>query len=317
MGDGSDMIDLQTEFASDIPRELAYRAHTGSSFVPDQRAEQVRAEYAATLARIYADLEKYATTDGLRVTLGVEFARFRDGYRKCYLAYLSSRSRIMSTMIAGPSNFPVRRMEKRNRVADKRREELTGYLERAQTAMNKAMRPELRPVMSGDADAIERLAAKITAAEKFQAAMKDSNLAIRKNAKAGPDAQVAALIAIGRSEGNARELLKPDFCGRIGFPNYELTNNNANIRRMKERLAVISANRQQEDSAIDGENARLEDCPADNRVRLFFPGKPGESVRSDLKRSGFRWSPTIGAWQAYRHPHTIAKAHEVAGILHR
>lgn len=83
---------------------------------------------------------------------------------------------------------------------------------------------------------------------------------------------------------------------------------------MKERLVSVTRNQAKEETVIEGENARLEDCPADNRVRLFFSGKPDESIRADLKHSGFRWSPTIGAWQAYRNYGTIAKAKLVAGL---
>src|SRR5690606_2533608 len=81
--------------ANDIPRELAYAAHAGSSFSPDRRADQERASYAATLADDYAALARYATTDEKRAALDEEFARYRASYRKRYTAYLASNSRCM------------------------------------------------------------------------------------------------------------------------------------------------------------------------------------------------------------------------------
>jgi hypothetical protein len=168
--------------------------------------------------------------------------------------------------------------------------------------------------MSGDEDATERLREKIDKAEQLQERMKAANAAIRKHQKQGRDAQVAALVALGFAEPIAGKLLEPDFCGRIGFPAYELTNNNANIRRMKQRLEQVSANQQVETHEIEGEHARFEDSPAENRVRLYFPGKPDADVRATLKKNGFRWSPTIGAWQAYRNAHSIKTARNMAGI---
>jgi len=304
---------LAGPYASDIPYSLAYAAHAGTSFSPERRAEQVRAGYSQELEILYAELLKHADTLEKLVTLTEEFGRLRAGYRQRYTRYLSSQSRTFSTMIAGPSNFPVRQMEKRNRVVDARRTELLEFLPRAKDAILKKLHPEWRPIMSGDDNAVERLEDKIAKAEALQARMKAVNAAIRKYRKAGADAQVRAIVELGLSEGTALELLKPDYCGRIGFPSYEITNNNANIKRMKERLERVGANKAAEAVEIQGEHARFEDCPADNRVRLFFQGKPAEEVRSKLKHSGFRWSPTIGAWQAYRNWRTIPLAKELAG----
>ena len=305
------MVDI-SGLQDDIPLDLARRAHSGTSFVPEERAISERSGYASTLATDYANLSKYATTDDKKNTLDSEFSRYRDGYRKRYLAMLTAKSRCMSTMITGPSNFPTARNRKRSDAADKRTTELQEYRERALDAIRKVLCPELRPIMAGDDDATERLAAKIAKAEQLQARMKDANAAIRRHARAGADAQVAALVVLGFTDGVARDLLKPDFCSRIGFADYQLKNNNADIRRMKERLAKVSRDQATEPTEIVGERARLEDCPSDNRVRLFFSGKPDAEVRDRLKRAGFRWTPSLGCWQSYRNHNALAIAHREA-----
>lgn len=182
------------------------------------------------------------------------------------------------------------------------------YARRADNAANGTA------IMSDDPDADNKLTLKIAHAEQLQAQMKACNAAIRKHAKDGPDSQVAALVALGRTEAQARTLLEPDFCGRIGFADYQLTNNGANIRRMKERLERVTTAQATPETVIEGSNARFEDCPAENRVRLFYPGKPSEEIRSRLKHSGFRWSPTIGAWQAFRNWSAIEAAKKEAGL---
>jgi hypothetical protein len=36
------------------------------------------------------------------------------------------------------------------------------------------------------------------------------------------------------------------------------------------------------------------------QVQVFFPGKPQPETLTFLKKNGFRWTPTAGAWQQYR-----------------
>lgn len=294
----------------DIPEDLARRAHAGTSFVPEQRAEQERAGYASTLARDWTALAKLADTDAKRATLAVEFERYRQGYRRRVIAMLGAKSACMSTMITGSSNFPTRRMQKRGATADRRTEDLLEFRTRALAAVRRALRPEDRPVMSGDADAAERLRAKISEAETLQARMKQANATIRKHAKAGREAQIAALAALGLPA----DLLTPDFAGRVGFADFETKNNNANIRRMKERLASIERAHATAPTEREGSRARVEECPAENRVRLYFPDKPAADVRERLKHGGFRWAPSLGCWQAYLNHNAITVARAEAGL---
>lgn len=300
-------------FASDIPLYVAVAAHSGTSHVPEDRGEQERAEYASTLAQDLEALKKHAGTPEKLEALEEAFDRYRAGYKKRCLALLKSRARCMSWMITGLSNFPTRRNEKRNATADRRLTDLLDFRKKALTRIEKDLHPERRPIMTGDSDAEERLSQKIADAERLQEVMKKSNAAIRKNAKHGHEAQLAALKNLGHPEERAAKLLEPDCCGSIGFPSYALTNNNANLRRMRARLEKVRANKTAVETVEEGEAATLEDCPADNRVRLFFPGKPALEVRSKLKSHGFRWTPSKNCWQAYRNPRSIEAAKEIAG----
>ena len=304
-------------YETDIPANLAASAFQGTSFNPERRGESMRAEYAQTLAADLETLRKHATAGGTLDMLDDEFARYRAGLRRRYTAWLASESRCVSSFIAGPSNFPARRMQKRADIAHRRMGDYIQHREAALKAAIRNLRPDLRPIMAGDADAVERMAAEIAQAEAVQERMKQANAAIRRTKKAGPPAQVAALVALGFTEPRAVELLKPDFCGRIGFADYQLSNSGANIRRMKARLEQITAAKATPDKIIERNGIRIEDCPAENRVRLFFPDKPAADVRDALKGNGFRWAPSVGAWQAYRNRRAMEHAASLVGMVAR
>lgn len=304
-------------FLADIPTSAATAAYYGTSFNPERRGESTKSEYAETMASDYNELSAQAAKGGTLDLLPAEFARYRDGYRKRYLAYLHSSARCVSWFIAGPSNFPAARMNKRADIAHKRLTEFLEFRGRALAAIKRTLRPDLAPIYASDDNALERLEAKITSAERLQARMKIANAAIRRAKKDGEKAQVAALLELGFQLGTAQRLLQPDFCGRIGFPDYELTNNGANIRRMKMRVEQISQLKATPAREIEGERARIEDAPQDNRVRLYFPGKPESAVRDDLKRNGFRWTPSLGCWQAFRNYTATETAKRLAGVAPR
>jgi hypothetical protein len=298
-------------FIHDIPRDVANHASAGISFDPEKRGDMEITEYASTLASDYETLSAHAPSAEKRATLDAEFARYREGYKARTLAYLRSKGRCLSPMITGPSNFPVRRNQKRNDVCNKRLNELCEFRQRALEAIRKTLPPECRPIMAGDSDAVDRLRKKIANLEKLVAFMKAVNVAIRRNAMKGKAAQIAAILAVDAilTTEKAAALLAPDFAGRIGFAAYLFQNHGAELRRLRARLAVLERNKATPETILEGDNdVRLEDCPSDNRVRLFFPGKPGEATRARLKGSGFRWTPSLGCWQAYRNARSLAQA---------
>lgn len=159
-----------------------------------------------------------------------------------------------------------------------------------------------RAISSDDPNAPDKIRAKLEGLERLQQRMKDANAAIRKHKKAGAEAQVAALVTLGFDTSKAYSLLQPDFCGRVGFPSYATQNNNANIRRLKERLAHLEklATVETKEIVLDAvPDVQIIQNAEENRTQIFFPGKPSETIRKSLKAKGFRWSPYNGCWQRH------------------
>lgn len=88
------------------------------------------------------------------------------------------------------------------------------------------------------------------------------------------------------------------------YAGWALSNNSANIRRLKERLIVlgVKATRQTTEGSYqindtnDPQIFKVRRDVEENRIMLIFPGKPEEAIRAKLKKFGFKWSPTRGAW---------------------
>lgn len=298
-------------FLADIPLGMAVQAFQGTSFTPEKRGASYRQDYADTMAADFEQMRKNAEKGGTLDQLEAEFERYRAGYCGRYRAFLNSQSRCVSSMIAGPSNFPVRRMQKRNAVVDNRMKDLIDFRERGLKAAIRNLRPDLRPIMSGDADAIQRLTAELEQLEAKQARMKFINNAFAKFKK---DPEILDVLDLSDAE---RKMIR-EYVPRYSweprpFAPYELTNNGASIRRVKERIEQLSRAKATPDTKIEGEGVRLEDCPAENRIRLFFDGKPDADIRAKLKSNGFRWAPTLGAWQAYRNPNSMRVAQSMVG----
>jgi hypothetical protein len=149
-------------------------------------------------------------------------------------------------------------------------------------------------IFSDDPDATEKLVDKIERLKKRQGVMKRANQLIRKADREG-------LADLGFSEETITKLFSQDYAGRVGFPNYALTNNSANIRRLEKRLAAIQNTQNDETTEERFTNGVcLVDNVEANRLQIFFPDIPSEEIRRELKRNGFHWSPTVGAWQRHR-----------------
>lgn len=146
-------------------------------------------------------------------------------------------------------------------------------------------------ISSDDPDAVDKLKEKLGRLKELQERMKAANRAIRMKDTAKGDAK---LTEMGYTPGQIKKLREPDFCGRIGYPSYAITNNNGNIHRIEERIKDLErrAERQPVSESTDLYEFKVED----NRVQFIFDGKPDDDVRAILKRHAFKWSPSRMAW---------------------
>ncbi len=224
--------------------------------------------------------------------------RIAERYARKMAENLNAESRIgtmcPSILICGGGNFPVRKKEKQNAANDRNMaefRELQGYISRLE---NMLYGKEV--IRSDEEDAIEQLEDKLDKLETAQAHMKTVNAYYRKNKALDgcPDL----------TEKERREIegtwARGWYVG-IPYPAYALSNNNANIKRVRERIETLKREKNRESAEqevdLDGLNVTVKENVEEMRIQLFFDGKPEPEVRDILKGEAFKWSPRNGCWQ--------------------
>ncbi|MBA7584688.1 hypothetical protein ES708_26645 [subsurface metagenome] len=220
----------------DISQELSQSAHQGTSWSPEDRGKSARANYVEHINNFHDEL--FAKIPKVRYEqLKEELTKYKEKYLSKIKEQLGRHSSIASTFITGGSNFPSRQMNKRNDVYSRKQNELFEWIEKAQKSIKRRLGLiKSRIISSDDPTAIEKLESKIERLSNLQTRMKQANKIVRSK-KLDKDQKIEELEKIkGLSKDSISSLFVPDFMDRIGFPSYALTNNGANIRRLKERL---------------------------------------------------------------------------------
>jgi hypothetical protein len=181
----------------------------------------------------------------------------------------------------------IGRIETSMRKAIEEAEKADYYQEKAVTAgKNKAI--------SGDnPEAVELYREKLIKLEALQEEMKAVNKAFAKGDE--------ALKALGMSDEQIVKM-KSDMLSyeRKPYPTWALSNNIANIHRVKEKIEQLSKLDNEEEKNVNFNGGKLLFNTEINRVQFIFDGKPSDEIRSLLKSHGFRWAPSEKAWQRQR-----------------
>lgn len=274
-----------------INEEAARRANDMNSF-RDYKAGSATAEYRRMVdaATELAERQKQRVDPMYHEKIDRLLETYCRKLAENMNASYSIEARCPSILISGGGNFPVRKKEKQNAARDRNLEEWN-YI---QGLLDKIRSVGTGGISSDDPQAVEKLEAKLAALEKHQEMMKAANAAIRMKDPAKGDAKLAEL---GYTPEDIAKLREPDFCGRIGYPAYALQNNNANIRRIRGRIAELKKRTENTPEGWEFDGGRVVVNTTENRLQIIFDGKPDADIRTELKGEGFRWAPSQGTWQ--------------------
>jgi len=271
-------------------KETARRAFYWTSFNPEGRGDRTIAEHERLLA---ADLAQ--VPDNYK-------AKYTEKFIAHFSGWLHSHSRCASSAVTGGSGFNVRRAEKANNAENNKYEAFTAWRERI---LAKLARSERKRELAGNGGELGEAVRNLESRKASHERMKAINATIRKHHKNEADC-VAALALLKVSESDALSLLHPKYSYQgQGVPQYMLSNNLAQIKRLEDRVKQLQAKETVKEQIQSGEaetpikeinGAKIVKDFTDDRLKIEFPGKPAPEVIKALKSHGFRWSPFLKAW---------------------
>lgn len=281
------MEQINEALAREAKRANSWGDYIEGSATAQYNTECARAREAAEARKKRVPEEYWAELDALVERYCSKLASWTNKENAC-------RASCPSIMIAGAGNFPVRKKEKQNARMDALMRE---YLNVIKPLLEKIENFGANgfPIKAGDVNAIQKLEAKLAEAEEWQHSMKLRNAYYRKHKTLKGCEGVSDELA-EKLDNNVAASPEWD---KQPYPSYELTNNNASIKRIRERLETLRREKAAGGCEYDttGLDLTVEENREIMRLQIFFEGKPSEAVRDVLKAAAFKWAPSQNAWQ--------------------
>lgn len=207
-------------------------------------------------------------------------------------------ARVPSMLIAGGAGIQAGKKEKQAEASRKNNlqwQEIQGILDR--------IRSTGKGGISADREnAIEVLEEKLRGREARQEKMRTANVYYRKHQT------LEGCEALTSVEIRSRMKFMEDMLQPKPYPTYTMTNNSAEIRRLKKRIEELKRNREIGFSGWEFSGGKAVVNTEYNRLQLIFDEKPSLEQRGLLRRAGFHWATSAGAWQRQLNWNTIRAA---------
>lgn len=286
-------------------KDLAYRAFYWTSFNPKKRGEDTIKSH-----------EEQLNEDLLNIP-EEEKERYISNYKKYFSAWLSAHSRCASSAITGGSGFNVRRAEKANASEHNRMMEFSDWRERALKAIAKKIEDN-KPQSVKNSENWDRLRESIlssaatihginTGIERgYSKALFVSSIyqKVETYAKHGNVEIVSAAIEEIRK---FNETMSVVITERHKF--FKLLEMAENVKSAKE------SNAERENSEIAIPGGKVVQNWKENRLQIIFDNKPDYDTIRELKKWGFKWAPSVAAWQRFNNNNSIFALKQIIKYL--
>jgi hypothetical protein len=296
----------QTVIYKPLDRDLAYKSHAFTSFYPEKRAEQRIQDHKNMFDELVSDLG------------GFFEQKHADKLHSLWTDYLHAHSRVASTMITSPANFPVERNRKYSDWADNKFNAICEYRDNLHKWKRKA---DKRQAIEGAGGELAMAKSKLEQSQKRHEAMKSANRIIRKATKNGgiTTETTSEVESLGFSHKEASAVTFPPERLRMygtGFASFELTNSNARIKNQIARVAELERREAAKESNDASETVEIPggviiyDTPS-NRINVKHEEKPAREVIDTIKKHGFRWSRRFSTWTRQMTPNAKSSARQL------
>ena len=277
-----------------FPISLAIRSREGLSYTPERGAKIEKEEYEDYLRKIIITGEKYGLThDEIQRLIDV----FAGKYIQDYKEMASSRSKEVSPLIAGPSGFNSARQRKLAERTRKKEEEVENWVDYFfKKYLPKYLKEREIESSGGEINYLKKQLERLKHAHEV---MKEANKIIRSRLSNEEKERKLREIGAFDLRGYTINWPKPDFAGRYGFPDYELTSIREKIKRVEENIKKLEAKEEKKgevEVSYEGHGFKIVKDYGKDRVMIYFSEIPPADLRAKLKGRGFRWSPHWKAW---------------------
>ena len=283
----------------EINEQTARRANdvnSMSDYRPGSATEEYRTAVDKAAALVQARKAKISPYyhDKLDALLDRYARRLADYYN----AYYRNESACPSILVCGGSSFPVRKKQKQNA----RRDSLWQEYKEIDAILDKIRSVGTGAVDLADPHARELLQDRLQQEQNALDYCKAANAYYRKHKTLEGCPELTA-EQVEKVKASMSQDWRKD---PVPFPSYLLTNNNANIRRVRQRIEELSHKTEFVGWTFPGGEAKVNE--AENRLQLIFEDKPDADTRQALKSEGFKWAPSQGAWQRQLNQNAIRAA---------